>query len=157
MVNPTKFDDLAVGGAQMTSGVQAARLGRAALHRDHGQGPRRPGQARQALDEGVTIVCALGGDGTVRAVAEALVGTETPMGLLPGGTGNLLARNLDLPVDSLDEALRVALTGQNKRVDVGRLTVDASGRARSGPRTTCSSSWRVSASTRRSWPARPRS
>jgi diacylglycerol kinase family enzyme len=125
-VNPTKFDDVAAVRRRITA--TASRLGWAeplfilTTEKDTGQG-----QTHHAVEEGVALVCPLGGDGTVRAVASALAGTETPMGLLPGGTGNLLARNLDLPIDDLDDALTVALTGQNKRVDVGRLTVDVSG------------------------------
>ena len=103
MVNPTKFSDVAAARQRVSSSARA-RLGGAALARDHRQDPGF-GQAQQALAAGVDLVCALGGDGTVRCVASALVGSDTPLGLLPRGTGNLLARNLGLPVDDLDDAL----------------------------------------------------
>ena len=78
-------------------------------------------QARAALASGAAVVGVLGGDGTVRNVAEALAGTRTPMGLLPAGTGNLLARNLDMPIGGLEAAVRTALTGVNRHVDIGRV------------------------------------
>lgn len=76
-----------------------------------------PGQAREAMERGSEIVIACGGDGTVRAVAETLAGTPTTLGVVPLGTGNLLAENLSIPV-GLD-AVPGALSATTKTLDVG--------------------------------------
>jgi YegS/Rv2252/BmrU family lipid kinase len=76
------------------------------------------GQARAAVAAGVDLVLACGGDGTVTACGAGLAGSGTPMGIVPAGTGNLLARNLGLPLDAR-AALRVALAGVNRGLDVG--------------------------------------
>jgi YegS/Rv2252/BmrU family lipid kinase len=74
--------------------------------------------ARTAVASGVDLVLASGGDGTVTACVGGVAGTGIPLGVLPCGTGNLFARNLGLPLDP-DEALAVALTGAERRLDVG--------------------------------------
>lgn len=74
--------------------------------------------ARSAVESGVDVVLASGGDGTITACVAGVAGTGIPLGVLPCGTGNLLARNLGLPLD-LEEALAVALTGTQRRLDVG--------------------------------------
>jgi len=76
------------------------------------------GQAKAALDAGADMVIAAGGDGTIRAVAEVLGGTSTSLALLPSGTGNLLARNLDLTLDDLANSINVAFAGADRRIDL---------------------------------------
>jgi diacylglycerol kinase (ATP) len=78
-----------------------------------------PGQARRALADGADVVVVAGGDGTVRSVGTVLAGTGVPMALLPSGTGNLLARNLGIPLE-VEAAARVAATGRTAALDVGR-------------------------------------
>ena len=73
---------------------------------------------RDALDWGADVVLAAGGDGTVRTVAEVLAGTGTPLGLIPMGTGNLLARNLGAHLDDIHHSVDVALFGENKLIDM---------------------------------------
>jgi diacylglycerol kinase (ATP) len=82
-------------------------------------------QTRQALDGGAGVVIAFGGDGTARVVAEVMARTGVPMGLLPAGTGNLLARNLGIPPNRLESSLQIALAGRNRKIDVGQAELGA--------------------------------
>jgi diacylglycerol kinase (ATP) len=77
------------------------------------------GQARQALDDGATMLLAAGGDGTVRSVAEVVRGTDASLALLPSGTGNLLARNLSLTLNDLEHSVHSAFAGGDRSIDVG--------------------------------------
>lgn len=79
-------------------------------------------QAREALARGATLVLAAGGDGTVRAVAEALRDRGATLGLLPSGTGNLLARNLGVPYANVEEACAIAFDGDTRAIDLGVAT-----------------------------------
>lgn len=86
------------------------------------------GAARGAVEAGADVVLAAGGDGTVRAVAEHLAesGARAELGIIPLGTGNLLARNLGVPLKDLTAAFERALTGEAIPLDIGwaRLAVD---------------------------------
>ena len=73
--------------------------------------------AHEAAVSGSDLVLAVGGDGTIRAVCEELAGTGVPVGIVPAGTGNLLARNLGIPL-YLRSAVDVGLNGQDRAIDM---------------------------------------
>jgi YegS/Rv2252/BmrU family lipid kinase len=79
------------------------------------------GMCKEAVEQGCSVVFACGGDGTVMAAATALAGTDVPLAILPLGTGNLLARNLDLPLDDEAAALRIGVNGATRHIDVGAI------------------------------------
>jgi diacylglycerol kinase family enzyme len=129
VVNPTKVVDQ----SRFAEAVERAM-------RDHGwreplwlettaEDPGR-GQARQAVQAGADLVFACGGDGTVTACAEGVAGSSVPLAILPMGTGNLVARNVGLPVHWA-EALAVALTGTDQRLDSGSVEDSGALRGRS--------------------------
>lgn len=82
------------------------------------------GMAGDALAAGAGLVIAAGGDGTVRAVAERLAGTGTPLGIVPRGTGNLLARTLEIPLNSVDKAVARAVQGDDRPIDIAWVEID---------------------------------
>ncbi|MBT2486068.1 MULTISPECIES: diacylglycerol kinase family protein [unclassified Microbacterium] len=88
--------------------------------------PEDPGRgmAREALEDGRSVVIAVGGDGTVRAVAESLAGSEAALGIVPQGTGNLLARNLEVPLNDVPAALERIRDAEERRIDLGWVSYD---------------------------------
>ncbi|MCU1483084.1 MAG: diacylglycerol kinase [Subtercola sp.] len=79
-----------------------------------------------AVQGGANVVMAAGGDGTVRAVAEALRGTDVPLALLASGTGNLLARNLSISLN-FDAAIDLMFSGYDRSIDLGLIEIDRPG------------------------------
>lgn len=116
------------------SGVAQLRAAVAAVEAELGWRPSLwletqaddPGRAatESALEQGVDLVIAAGGDGTVRYVAGALHGHDIPLGILPQGTGNLLARTLDLPLGDAAAAARVAFGRGEQALDLIEVSVD---------------------------------
>jgi len=88
-----------------------------------------PGQARSAVAAGARMVVAAGGDGTVRACAHALAGTQVPLAIVPLGTANLAARALGVPPGT-GGALATAFGGHERRIDLAAARLaGAAGRA----------------------------
>ena len=117
VVNPTKHADGAKFRAEVTE-TMAAHGWSEPLWLETTPDETGRGLAKAAVAEQVDVVLASGGDGTVTACAEGVADSGVPLAVLPAGTGNLLARNLGLPL-ALDQALAVGLTGRDRRLDVG--------------------------------------
>ena len=81
------------------------------------------GVTGEAIKAGAAMIIAVGGDGTVRAVAEAVHGTHASLALLPSGTGNLLARNLKLTLDDAAHSIHTAFAGEDRPIDFGIIDI----------------------------------
>jgi diacylglycerol kinase (ATP) len=79
---------------------------------------KAPKYARRALAEGADVIFVWGGDGTVQRVIDAVAGTTAVLAILPAGTANLLAANLNIPRD-LAAAVAIGLSGERRALDTG--------------------------------------
>jgi YegS/Rv2252/BmrU family lipid kinase len=122
VLNPSKLEDVGEFRRIVTSMATEAGWPSPSWHyttiEDSGTG-----MAEAAAVSGADLVMVCGGDGTVREVCAELAGTGIPIGIIPAGTGNLLARNLDIPL-FLRAAIDVALTGQDRAIDMVRVSGD---------------------------------
>lgn len=80
--------------------------------------------AKRALSKNPDLILVVGGDGTLRAAAQVLAGTGIPVGIIPRGTGNLLARNLNMPVNDVKKSVDIAFTGEDFAIDIARAETD---------------------------------
>jgi YegS/Rv2252/BmrU family lipid kinase len=118
ILNPAKSDAAKVrqqvGGALATAGWSPS-LWLETTPQDPGHGMA---EAAVAANVGLVVIC--GGDGTVMACLSALAGSGVPVAIIPVGSGNLLARNLGIPLGS-EDSLAAAIDGDDRRIDLGRL------------------------------------
>jgi YegS/Rv2252/BmrU family lipid kinase len=121
ILNPSKVEDVDAFRVMVNSMAADAGWGLPVWHYTTVEDPGT-GMAEAASIAGSRLVLVCGGDGTVREVCAELAGTGIPIGIVPAGTGNLLARNLDIPL-FIRAAVDIGLTGQDRAIDM----VDVSG------------------------------
>ena len=122
VLNPIKVEDVDQFQAIVTSMALESGWLAPSWHLTTVEDPGT-GMAEAAAVEGADLVIVCGGDGTVREVCAELAGTGIPVGIIPAGTGNLLARNLDIPL-YIRAAIDVALTGQDRAIDLVAVSGD---------------------------------
>jgi YegS/Rv2252/BmrU family lipid kinase len=122
VLNPSKVEDVEAFRAIVNSMAADAGWGLPTWHYTTVEDPGT-GMAEAAAVAGADLVMVCGGDGTVREVCAELAGTGIPIGIIPAGTGNLLARNLDVPL-FLRAAIDIALTGQDRAIDMVEVSGD---------------------------------
>jgi diacylglycerol kinase (ATP) len=116
VANPTKT----LGGGLLEFRRALERAGVAdPLWREVPKSRKAPAALKAVLAEGAELVFAWGGDGLVQRCIDVLAGSNVPLAVLPAGTSNLLATNLELPLD-IEDAVAVGLEGDRRRIDVGR-------------------------------------
>jgi YegS/Rv2252/BmrU family lipid kinase len=79
--------------------------------------------AAEAVQQGINVVIAVGGDGTINEVIQELAGSETALGVIPSGTVNVWAREVGIPLDYAG-AREVLISGQARRIDLGKINDD---------------------------------
>ena len=116
IVNPSKVDDAEALRKRLAVAAEQYERGElvwvTTTPDDHGTG-----QALEAVQGDAGLVVVAGGDGTVRSVVAGLAGTGVPLGIVGRGTGNLLARNLGVPLETT-AAIGTAFGGVDRAVDV---------------------------------------
>ena len=81
---------------------------------------KAPSRVRQAVSDGAELLFVWGGDGTVQRCIDALDGSTISLAIVPAGTANLFASNLDIPKD-IGKAVEIGLNGRRRKLDVGRM------------------------------------